>query len=87
MRPSSNSASRLASREEQPAAFAALGVAGEFQVTNREIGVALDRHRGLAVQMTEDILDGTTLWGHQGNAYGVISCLFTTATPARAWSF
>lgn len=32
--------------------------------------------RGLAVQMTEDILDGTTLWGHQGNAYGVISCLF-----------
>lgn len=32
--------------------------------------------RGLAVQMTEDILDGTTLWGHQGNAYGVVSCLF-----------
>lgn len=32
--------------------------------------------RGLAVQMTEDILDGTTLWGHQGNAYGMISCLF-----------
>ena len=28
--------------------------------------------RGLAVQMTEDILDGTTLWGHQGNAYGVV---------------
>ena len=32
--------------------------------------------RSLAVQMTEDILDGTTLWGHQGNAYGVVSCLF-----------
>ena len=21
-------------------------------------------------------IDGTTLWGHQGNAYGVVSCLF-----------
>ena len=38
--------------------------------------------------MTEDILDGTTLWGHQGNALrrGLL-LVFTTATPARAWSF
>lgn len=32
--------------------------------------------RGLALQMTEDIIDGVTFWGHQGNAYGVISCMF-----------
>ena len=32
--------------------------------------------RGLAVQITPDILEGVTLYGHQGNAYGSISCVF-----------
>lgn len=32
--------------------------------------------RGLAVQITSDILDGVTLYGHQGNAYGAVSCVF-----------
>lgn len=32
--------------------------------------------RGLAVQITSDILEGVTLYGHQGNAYGAITCLF-----------
>lgn len=32
--------------------------------------------RGLAFQMSDDIIDGVQLWGHQGNAYGVISCMF-----------
>ena len=26
--------------------------------------------------MSDDIIDGVQLWGHQGNAYGVISCMF-----------
>lgn len=32
--------------------------------------------RGLAVQIAPDIIEGITLYGHQGNAYGAISCLF-----------
>ena len=32
--------------------------------------------RGLAVQITSDIIEGVTLCGHQGNAYGSISCVF-----------
>jgi CubicO group peptidase (beta-lactamase class C family) len=31
---------------------------------------------GLATQSTESIIPGTRLFGHQGNAYGVISCVF-----------
>lgn len=32
--------------------------------------------RGLAVQISPDIVEGVTLYGHQGNAYGAISCMF-----------
>ena len=32
--------------------------------------------RGLTVQITSDIVEGVTLYGHQGNAYGAISCVF-----------
>ena len=32
--------------------------------------------RGLTVQITDEIVDGVTLYGHQGNAYGAISCAF-----------
>lgn len=48
---------------------------------------ATNTTRGLALQMTEDIVDGVTLWGHQGNAYGVISCMFYDRESQRGVVF
>ena len=56
--------------------------------------------RGLTVQITSDIVEGVTLYGHQGNAYGAISCVFydpetecgvvflsNGANPEREWNY
>ena len=44
--------------------------------TKRSYDPETNVSRGLAVQITSDIIDGVTLYGHQGNAYGAISCVF-----------
>ncbi|WP_312640902.1 serine hydrolase [Hydrogenoanaerobacterium sp.] len=43
--------------------------------------------RGLAVQISPDIIEGVTLYGHQGNAYGAISCLFYDPVTKRGAVF
>ncbi|MFV0401368.1 MAG: serine hydrolase domain-containing protein [Oscillospiraceae bacterium] len=43
--------------------------------------------RGLAVQIADDIVDGITLYGHQGNAYGSISCVFYDPVTHRGAVF
>lgn len=43
--------------------------------------------RGLAVQITSDIIEGVTLYGHQGNAYGAISCIFYDPSTQRGVVF
>lgn len=43
--------------------------------------------RGLAVQITDDIIEGTRLYGHQGNAYGAISCMFYEPDSERGVVF
>ena len=48
---------------------------------------ATNTTRGLALQMTDEIVDGVTLWGHQGNAYGVISCLFYDRESHKGLAF
>lgn len=37
--------------------------------------------------MTDEIVDDVTLWGHQGNAYGVISCLFYDRESHKGLAF
>ena len=48
---------------------------------------ATNTTRGLALQMSDEIVDGVTLWGHQGNAYGVISCLFYDRESHKGLAF
>lgn len=44
--------------------------------TKRSYDPETNVSRGLTVQIASDIVDGVTLYGHQGNAYGAISCVF-----------
>ena len=44
--------------------------------TKRSYDPETNVSRGLTVQITSDIVEGVTLYGHQGNAYGAVSCVF-----------
>ena len=44
--------------------------------TKRSYDPETNVSRGLTVQIASDIVEGVTLYGHQGNAYGAISCVF-----------
>lgn len=44
-------------------------------------------YRGLGLQITRDVIPGVTLYGHQGNAYGMVGCLFYDPTKKMGISF